>query len=329
MRKRSELILGMTAVLCAGIMSISMAAESEAVTEAALTESEAVTEAVSMESETAAGADAAESEAATEAPSLESETAAGEDAALQADEEIPETIRLNIEDLEEPIEIQNTAKLNIAAVSVEPLDEEHIDITMKSSDGLTYEFKNVRYVEVVRPELVVEGAFAYIKYTSIVDGEERSIGQDKELTYDEPAELFAVDDVYIREEPNGDAEILGVISRGDAIEVLGETADYYKVKKDDVTGYSVRRCVSEDEQEAIAAVKAEEAAREAIRIAQEEAARQAAAQQAAAARSSRGSSSKGSGVHETGRQKFDDCDGSGHGYYEITYSDGSIKYEEY
>ena len=32
---------------------------------------------------------------------------------------------------------------------------------------------------------------------------------------------------------------------------------------------------------------------------------------------------------EVSRQAYDDCDGSGHGYYEITYSDGSVRYEEY
>lgn len=32
---------------------------------------------------------------------------------------------------------------------------------------------------------------------------------------------------------------------------------------------------------------------------------------------------------EVSRQAYDDCDGSGHGYYEITYSDGSVGYEEY
>lgn len=34
-------------------------------------------------------------------------------------------------------------------------------------------------------------------------------------------------------------------------------------------------------------------------------------------------------VTEVSRQAYDDCDGSGHGYYEITYSDGSVRYEEY
>ncbi len=223
----------------------------------------------------------------------------------------------------EPIEVANTAQLDIKAVSAEEAEEEGlVDITMASEDGVEYEFKDVKYADMLEPELVVEGAFAYIKYTGLASGKERSAAQSGELTYDSPAELFAVDDVYIRSEPDSDSEILGVIKRGDAIEVQGETATHYKVKKDDIEGYTVRKCISEDEQDAIAAVKAEEAAREELRR-QAEAAAQAQAAAAAAARSS------GSSKSEVKRQKFDDCDGSGHGYYEITYSDGSTGYEEY
>lgn len=232
-----------------------------------------------------------------------------------------ETIMLRISD-SETVEVANTAQLDITAVSVESAEEEGlVDITMAAEDGVQYEFKNVKYADMLEPELVVEGAFAYIKYTGLASGKERSTGQSGELTYASPAELFAVDDVYIRSEPDSDSEILGVIQRGDAIEVQGETATHYKVQKDDIVGYTVRKCISEDEQEAIAAVKAEEAAREEIRR-QAEAAAQAAA--AAAARQAAASSKS-----EVKRQKFDDCDGSGHGYYEITYSDGSTKYEEY
>ena len=35
------------------------------------------------------------------------------------------------------------------------------------------------------------------------------------------------------------------------------------------------------------------------------------------------------GVYEVSRQDMPDCDGSGHGYYIVTYSDGSVQYEEY
>lgn len=32
---------------------------------------------------------------------------------------------------------------------------------------------------------------------------------------------------------------------------------------------------------------------------------------------------------EVSRQAYDDCDGSGHGYFEITYSDGTVEIQEY
>ncbi len=222
----------------------------------------------------------------------------------------------------EPIDITNEAKLDIVGISVEAADEEGlVNVVLAAGDGTAYEFLNVNYADMQEPKLVVEGAFAYIKYTGIASGKERSVGQTGELVYEEAAELFAVDEVYMRAEPDNDAEIVGVINRGDAIEVMGETATHYKVKKDDVIGYSVRKCISEDEQEAIAAVQAESAAREAIR--------QAEAAAAAAAAQSAASSQNTSAVYEVKRQKFDDCDGSGHGYYLITYSDGSTGVEEY
>lgn len=78
--------------------------------------------------------------------------------------------------------------------------------------------------------------------------------------------------------------------------------------------------LTDKKEEAEQAVKAEEAAKEAAQAAAEAAAQQAAQQQA---------QPSGGGVYEVSRQAFDDCDGSGHGYYEITYSDGSVKTEEY
>ena len=40
-------------------------------------------------------------------------------------------------------------------------------------------------------------------------------------------------------------------------------------------------------------------------------------------------SGSGGGKYEVSRQAMPDCDGSGHGYYIINYSDGSVEYEEY
>lgn len=41
------------------------------------------------------------------------------------------------------------------------------------------------------------------------------------------------------------------------------------------------------------------------------------------------SSSGGSGRAVVSKKAFYDCNGSGHGYYEITYSDGSVEYQEF
>lgn len=48
-------------------------------------------------------------------------------------------------------------------------------------------------------------------------------------------------------------------------------------------------------------------------------------------KASSSSSNSGStgGKTETDRIRVEDCDGSGHGYYEIHYSDGSVEYEEF
>ena len=85
--------------------------------------------------------------------------------------------------------------------------------------------------------------------------------------------------------------------------------------------------------EAEAAAKAKQDAEEAAAAQQAaEAAAQQAAEQAAQQAAQQASQSAGStagGKTEVSRQAYDDCDGSGHGYYEITYSDGSTAIEEY
>ena len=78
-----------------------------------------------------------------------------------------------------------------------------------------------------------------------------------------------------------------------------------------------------------AAAKAKQDAEDAAAAQQ---AAEAAAQQAAEQAAQQASQSAGStagGKTEVSRQAYDDCDGSGHGYYEITYSDGSTAIEEY
>lgn len=133
--------------------------------------------------------------------------------------------------------------------------------------------------------------------------------------------MYVSGDVYMREAADKDAKAVTVLATGKEITVLGEEGDWYQVKVDDKEGYVVKKYITDSKEEAEAAAKAKQDAEEA-----------AAAQQAAEQAAQQASQSAGStagGKTEVSRQAYDDCDGSGHGYYEITYSDGSTAIEEY
>lgn len=102
-----------------------------------------------------------------------------------------------------------------------------------------------------------------------------------------------------------------------------------KEEKDAVqTGYIAEKYVTDSKEEAQNAVEAQKSALKAQE--QAAAAAAAAAQQAAASQQTGASADSGNTDRvEVSREKFDDCDGSGHGYYEITYSDGTTEIVEY
>ena len=149
--------------------------------------------------------------------------------------------------------------------------------------------------------------------------------------------MYVSGDVYMREAADKDAKAMTVLATGKEITVLGEEGDWYQVKVDDKEGYVVKKYITDSKEEAEAAAKAkqdaeEAAAAEAAAQQAAEAAAQQAAEQAAQQAAQQASQSAGStagGKTEVSRQAYDDCDGSGHGYYEITYSDGSTAIEEY
>ena len=141
--------------------------------------------------------------------------------------------------------------------------------------------------------------------------------------------MYVSGDVYMREAADKDAKAVTVLATGKEITVLGEEGDWYQVKVDDKEGYVVKKYITVSKEEAEAAAKAKPDAEEAAAAQQ---AAEAAAQQAAEQAAQQASQSAGStagGKTEVSRQAYDDCDGSGHGYYEITYSDGSTAIEEY
>ena len=145
--------------------------------------------------------------------------------------------------------------------------------------------------------------------------------------------MYVSGDVYMREAADKDAKAVTVLATGKEITVLGEEGDWYQVKVDDKEGYVVKKYITESKEEAEAAAKAKQDAEEAAAAQQAaEAAAQQAAEQAAQQAAQQASQSAGStagGKTEVSRHAYDDSDGSGHGYYEITYSDGSTAIEEY
>ena len=141
--------------------------------------------------------------------------------------------------------------------------------------------------------------------------------------------MYVSGDVYMREAADKDAKAVTVLATGKEITVLGEEGDWYQVKVDDKEGYVVKKYITDSKEEAEAAAKAKQDAEDAAAAQQ---AAEAVAQQAAEQAAQQASQSAGStagGKTEVSRQAYDDCDGSGHGYYEITYSDGSTAIEEY
>ena len=201
-------------------------------------------------------------------------------------------------------------------------EENVAGITLTGEDGEVHVFPDADVTTMTEPVLVKDHGFLYIQYKNAEGKEKEAAETAEEVEFDQPETMYVVNDVYIRAEANGDSEALAVASLGQEIRVIGAAPKWYKVEQGEVTGYIARSFLSKDKESADAAVKAEEAA-------QAQAAAAAAAQQAAAQASAGQSSAAPQGKYEVSRQAYDDCDGSGHGYYEITYSDGSTAREEY
>lgn len=222
---------------------------------------------------------------------------------------------------EKEITIVNETDLSIMEITSDSGEGETYTFTIKAEDGLEYTFEKVRPEIMSDSRIIQKDDFYFIEYLSLNSGKETTVGQTGEKEYSEPVSCYAIDDVYLRAEADSESEIIDTIYRGDEIKVIGETAKYYKIEKKDKTGYSIKSCISEDEQDAINAIKQQEAALEAQRAAEEAAV--AYAQQGATG----GASSSGKQV--VSKEKIPDCSDPSHGVIYITYSDGSVSTKKY
>lgn len=195
-------------------------------------------------------------------------------------------------------------------------------LTLTGEDGEVHVFADADVTAMTDPVLVKDNGFLYIEYKNAEGKDKEAAETADEVEFDKEVTMYVVNDVYVRAEANGDSEALAVASLGQEVTVTGAAPKWYKVVMGETTGYIARSFLSKDKESADAAVKAEEAA-------QAQAAAEAQAAAAAAQASSGQSAAAPQGKYEVSRQAYDDCDGSGHGYYEIIYSDGSTAREEY
>lgn len=211
-----------------------------------------------------------------------------------------------------------------------------------TDDDTKHVFENIEPDSWTDPIIYDEYGFLYIKYQDAEkkDQEIAEIADEKEL--DTPLTVYLLSNVNVREKADEESKSLKVLSMGTELKAIAIAPEWIKIESDDLTGYIYHSYITENKETADAKVKEEKEAKEkaAAQAAQEQAAQE---QEAAASASSYDetddstyqetddsySETEEQEVYEVSRQQYDDCDGSGHGYYEITYSDGSVSYEEY
>lgn len=293
----------------------------------------------------------------------ETETAASEEAVEEGQEETKD-ILLTLEEGELTItnqtersfsgaelqESQDAAQESEDAAQETPASEEaqdssdeeemteesvFINLVLTEENGDIHTFEDVEADTWTEPLVYDEYGFLYISYKD-QDGNTKEVEESAdEKEFEGALTMYASSNVHIREKADQDSESLKILQLGDEATAVGAVPGWIKVESGDVSGYVFHSYITENKEKVDALVQEKEAAEAAAAQAAAEAAaaqaaaQQAAAQQAAAQAWAQQQQQQTQEVYEVSRQKFDDCDGSGHGYYEITYSDGSVAYEEY
>ena len=201
--------------------------------------------------------------------------------------------------------------------------EAKMDLVLTEEDGTEHTFQDVTVDKWKDAVLVNSYEFLYINYKDESGKDQEAAETADERTFDEPITMYVSANVHVRKEADKESESLKVAALGDEFKVIAAVPGWFKVENGDDTGYVFHSYLTEDKAAVDALVKAKQEADAAAAQAAAAAAAQAAQQQAAAA------AAQPAQKTEVSRQAYDDCDGSGHGYYEITWSDGSVTDENY
>ena len=205
-------------------------------------------------------------------------------------------------------------------------------LTVTGEDGTEHVFKNIDPDSWTEPVIYDEYGFLYIKYQNKDKKEEEVAETAEEKEWGESLTMYLLSNVNVREKADKESKSLKVLSTGTEVKGIAVAPGWIKVQADDITGYVYHTYITENKEAADAKAQAEAAAAQAAAAqaqqsqdnydySQDQSSYQEPAQSAPQAAPQE--------KYEVGRQQYDDCDGSGHGYYEITYSDGSVGYEEY
>ncbi len=208
--------------------------------------------------------------------------------------------------------------------SADDAKEAKMNLVLTEEDGTEHTFEDVTVDKWKDAVLVNSYEFLYINYKDESDKDQEAAETADERTFDEPITMYVSANVHVRKEADKESESLKVAALGDEFTVVAAVPGWFKVENGDDTGYVFHSYLTEDKEAVDALVKAKQEADAAAAQAAAAAAAQAAQQQAAAAQAAQPAQKT-----EVSRQAYDDCDGSGHGYYEITWSDGSVTYENY
>lgn len=243
-------------------------------------------------------------------------------------------------------ELKDTEKADNADKDTEKKEETEEtsagkSLTITDEDGTDHIFENVDPDSWADPVIYDEYGFLYIKYQDDQKKDQEIVETADEKEWDSPLTMYLLSNVNIREEADKESKSLKVLSTGAEVKAVAIVPGWIKIQVDELTGYVYHSYITENKEAADAKVKEEKEAK----AAKEKAAAEAAAAQAQAAASETSSydssedysqdqsssqpAAQPQQPYEVSRQQYDDCDGSGHGYYEITYSDGSVSYEEY
>lgn len=323
-----------------------------------------VAAAMVMHAPAAAMAEAAVEETVeAEAEETVEEAAEAAEEPVEEEEVVIEDVVITVADGE--VTVVNTTDKNYTAeykeIEKEPAEGEEKPaepemiwvLTLTDDEEQTYVFEDVKPEEWNEASLVNELGVLYIFYKDAAGADQEAAEKCEEKVLEEKVSVFAMTNVNVREGADTSAQVLKVAALGEEYIAVAALTGWIKVEMaDGKEGYISHKYVTTDT-ELIAQLKkaAEEAAAkakaEAEAAAQAEAewqAQQQAQQQSkpqqeqpkpqdpapeAPAPEALAPQPEEQPVYEVSREKYDDCDGSGHGYWEITYSDGSVAYEEY